>query len=86
MEASIITWKYKNTDVFIAKIHLVSLSYLFKFRRLSFSLRLIFAMTIHISIEKTLKVVGLNLRIYCFAHGQLYIGSSRVNREEMYLF
>ena len=61
---------------------MVSSSYSFEFRILQFPTKLSFAMTINKAQGQTLKVVGINLEVCCFANGQLYVGYSRVTSEE----
>ena len=39
-------------------------------------------MTINKSQGQTLKIVGLDLRMDCFAHGKLYVAFSRVTGED----
>ena len=50
--------------------------------RKQFPVKLAFAMTINKSQGQTLPFVGIYLRDYCFAYGQLYVALSRVNRRE----
>ncbi len=49
-----------------------------RMRRVQFPFRLAFAMTINKSQGQTFDMVGLLLRAPCFAHGQLYVATSRV--------
>ena len=46
-------------------------------KRRQFPLRLAFAMTINKSQGQSVKIVGLNLQIEVFSHGQLYVALSR---------
>lgn len=52
----------------------------FYLKRLQFSVRLAFAMTINKSREQSLEVFGINLELPCFAHGQIYVACSRVGK------
>ena len=49
------------------------------FRRLQFPIRLSFAITINRSQGQTLKIVGADLTIPCFSHGQFYVICSRIS-------
>ena len=49
-----------------------------KFKRLQFPLRLSFCLSVNKSQGQTFKIAGLYLEKPCFAHGQLYVGVSRV--------
>ena len=82
IEATIITGKYKNADVFIPKIPLTSTVYSFLLQRLQFPVKLSFAMTINKAQGQTMQFIGLNLSTACFTHGQLYVGCSRVTDEK----
>jgi len=50
----------------------------FSLKRVQFPVRVCFCMTINKSQGQSLKVAGLDLTTPCFAHGQLYVGCSRV--------
>ena len=50
----------------------------FQFKRLQFPIRLAFAITINKAQGQSLELCGLYLHTYCFSHGQLYVGCSRV--------
>ena len=43
-----------------------------------FPVALAFAMTINKAQGQSVKLVGLDLRVPCFSHGQLYVALSRV--------
>ena len=83
VEATIIGGVYDGEIVAIPRIPLQSVdsNMPFTFRRLQFPLRLSFAMSINKSQGQSLKVVGLQLELPCFTHGQLYVGCSRVGSE-----
>lgn len=51
--------------------------YNFILRRRQFPVALAFALTINKSQGQSVKWVGLDLRIPCFSHGQLYVALSR---------
>jgi len=78
IEAQIQTGCGKGEDTFIPRIPLITSELPFQFKRLQFPVRLSFAMSINKSQGQTMKVVGLQLQEDCFAHGQLYVGCSRV--------
>lgn len=61
IEATIITGKYKGTDVLLPRIPMITTDMPFAFKRLQFPLRLAFAMTINKSQGQSLQVCGLNL-------------------------
>ena len=82
IEATIICGKFKGSHVFIPRIPLVTSNYAIEFKRLQFPIKLIFAMTINKSQGQSLYIVGLDLRIDCFAHGQLYAECWRVTSED----
>ena len=87
IEATIMTGVAKNEDVFIPRIPLIPSDLPFQFKRLQFPLKICFAMTINKAQGQTLSVVGLHLNMPCFAHGQLYVGCSRVGRSDnLYLY
>jgi hypothetical protein len=46
--------------------------------RRQFPVALAFAMTINKAQGQSVKLVGLDLRVPCFGHGQLYVALSRV--------
>lgn len=78
IEATIINGKYKGENVLIPKIPIITTDSATEFRRLQFPVRLAFAFTINKAQGQILKVVGLNLKNPCFAHGQLYVACGRV--------
>lgn len=80
IEATIITGKYKGTDVLLTRIPMISSDMPFAFKRLQFPIRIGFAMIINKSQGQSLKVCGLNLENPCFSHGQLYVACSRVGK------
>jgi ATP-dependent DNA helicase PIF1 len=81
-----ITVKFPNgNDTFmIPRIPLVAQesSIPFHLKRLQFPVRLAFSMTINKSQGQTFERVGLHLENPVFTHGQLYVGLSRVRRQE----
>jgi hypothetical protein len=54
----------------------------FKMKRRQFPVRLAFAITINRAQGQSVKIVGLDLRIPVFAHGQLYVALSRVTKKQ----
>ena len=75
---SLITGVGAGETVFIPKVPMTSSSLLFQLRRVQFPVRLCVWMTINKSQGQSLKVADLDLSVPCFAHGQLYVGCSRV--------
>ncbi|GFT09254.1 ATP-dependent DNA helicase PIF1 [Trichonephila clavipes] len=78
IEATILTGKFKGEDVLLPRIPMIPTDMPFEFKRLQFSVRLAFAMTINKAQGQSLQVCGLNLENPCFSHGQLYVACSRV--------
>lgn len=80
----IITGKYQGDVHLIPRIWLHSIedALPFAFARLQFPVRLAYAMTINKAQGQTLTRSGLLLNQSCFAHGQLYVGCSRVTTPE----
>ena len=54
----------------------------FTLRRHQFPIALAFAMTINKSQGQTVSHVGIDLRVPCFSHGQLYVGCSRTTTRQ----
>ena len=54
----------------------------FTLRRCQFPIALAFAMTINKSQGQTVSHVGIDLRMPCFSHGQLYVGCSRTTTRQ----
>ncbi|XP_036320433.1 ATP-dependent DNA helicase pif1-like [Rhagoletis pomonella] len=79
IKATILTGAAKGDSVLIPRIPIIPNNLPFEFKRLQFPLKLAFTMTINKSQGQTLKVAGLHLGTPCFAHGQLYVGCSRVS-------
>ena len=79
IEATIAFGPFKNETILLPRIPLIpSDSDLpFQFRRLQFPCKPCFAMTINKAQGQTLKVVGVDLSVHCFSHGQLYVAASR---------
>lgn len=78
IEATIISGKFAGEICFIPKMPLKPSNLPFEFKRLQFPIKLSFAMTINKSQGQSFKSVGLELTNPVFAHGQLYVGASRV--------
>ena len=78
IQATIITGQNSGQSVLIPRIPLIPNESPISFKRLQFPLRISFAFTINKSQGQTLKTVGLYLDESVFAHGQLYVGCSRV--------
>ena len=82
IEAEILTGSGAGEPVYIPKIPTTSTNLPFQLRRVQFPLRVCFCMTINKSQGQSLKVVGLDLTTPCFAHGQFYVGCSRVGNPD----
>ena len=81
LEVSIVGGSHNGSIALIPRISLTPNSdgndFPFILRRRQFPVRLAFAMSINKSQGQSLKVVGLDLRIPVFTHGQLYVALSR---------
>ena len=84
LEAEILLGKYAGERVLTPRIPLTpsDTDMPIPFERLQFPVKLSFAMTINKSQGQSLKMVGLHLDEPVFAHGQLYVGCSRVGKPE----
>ena len=78
IEATITTGNSTGHNVFLPKIPIRPSDLPYQFKRLQFSVRLSFSMTINKAQEQSLTIAGLSLTTPCFSHGQLYVGRSRV--------
>jgi ATP-dependent DNA helicase PIF1 len=87
IEATILTGCAKGEDVFKLRIPIIPTNISFEFKRLQFSVRLAFAMSINKAQGQSLKVAGINLETSCFSHGRLYVACSRVRTgKNVYVF
>ena len=87
IEAEILTGFGKGEHVFISKIPITPSDTPVEFKRIQFPVKICFAMTINKSQGQSMRVAGLHLESPCFAHGQLYVGCSRVgSHENLYIF
>lgn len=81
LEVSIVGGSHNGSIALIPRVSLVPNSdgsnFPFVLRRRQFPVRLAFAMSINKSQGQSLKVVGLDLRVPVFTHGQLYVALSR---------
>ena len=81
LEVSIVGGSHNGSIALIPRVSLTPNSdgndFPFVLRRRQFPVRLAFAMSINKSQGQSLKVVGLDLRIPVFTHGQLYVALSR---------
>jgi ATP-dependent DNA helicase PIF1 len=66
IEATILNGKFKREDVLLPRILMIRSDLSFEFKRLQFTVRLAFAMTIN--------------KAQCFSHGQLYVDCSRIGK------
>lgn len=79
IKAVIMTRMAKGETVIIPRIPIIPTDLPFQFKRVQFSLKTAFAMTINKAQGQTLKVGGVHLEKDCFSHGQLYVACSRVS-------
>ena len=80
LEVRLIGGDHDGEIALIPRISLTPTSltdFTFKIRRRQFPVRLAFAMTINKAQGQSVKIVGLDMRIPVFAHGQLYVALSR---------
>jgi len=82
IEATIFTGCGMGETVFLSRIPLIPSDYHFQFKQLQFPVKVCFAMTINKAQGQSLKVAGVDLRNYCFPHGQLYVACSRVSSSD----
>ena len=82
IEAKIIAGDFTGEIVFIPRIPLIPTGFGFDFKRIQFPVKPCFAMSINKAQGQTFKNVGLFLETPVFAHGQLYVGCSRVGSEK----
>ena len=68
----------KGDTVFILRIPMIPQDCPYEFKRLQFPIKLCFAMTINKAQGQTLHLAGIDLRMECFSHGQLFVARSRV--------
>ncbi|GFY18432.1 ATP-dependent DNA helicase [Trichonephila clavipes] len=80
LEATILIGKFQGEVALLPRIPMIPLHSPIPFKRLQFSIRLEFAMTINKSQGQTMKICGLNLENPCFSLGQLYVACSRVGK------
>ena len=84
-EVTIIIGKFKCEDVLIPRIPLMPTD--FSFENVQFPVRLAFAMSINKSQGQYLEVCGINLKLPCFSHRQLYVACLRVGKSlELFVF
>ncbi|GBM81803.1 hypothetical protein AVEN_145969-1 [Araneus ventricosus] len=87
VEATILTGSFKGEDVLIPRIPMIPTDTPFKFKRLQFPIRLLFAITINKAQDKFLELCGLDLGADYFSHGQLYVECSRVGKpDSLYIY
>lgn len=87
IESIIVEGKYKNEQVIIPRIPMITSDMNFEFRRLQFPIKLAFVITINKAQGQSLKIAGINLEKPCFTHGQFYVAVSRVgDPRNLYLY
>ncbi|GFV67708.1 ATP-dependent DNA helicase [Trichonephila clavipes] len=78
LEATILIRKFQV--VLLPRIPMIPSDSSVPFKRVQFSIRLAFAMTIDKSQGQIMKICRSNLENPCFSHGQLYVACSRVGK------
>ncbi|XP_050064217.1 ATP-dependent DNA helicase PIF6-like [Aphis gossypii] len=78
LECIILTGCGAGEMVLVPRIPMIPTNLPFQFKRLQFSMKLSFPMTINKAQGQTLNVAGLDLTVQCFSHGQLYVALSLV--------
>jgi ATP-dependent DNA helicase PIF1 len=78
IEATILTGPAAGETACIPRIPMIPSDLPFQFKRLQFPIKTCFAMAINKAQGQSFNVVGVDLRNNCFAHGQLYVGLSRI--------
>lgn len=78
LRCRILTGDKCGEEVFLPRITLNEDKFIVPFRRHQFPIRIAYGMTLNRCQGQTLDVVGLDLRHQAFAHGQTYVGISRV--------
>jgi ATP-dependent DNA helicase PIF1 len=87
LECIILTGCGNGKTVLIPRIPIIPSDLPFKFKRIQLPIKLAFAMTINKAQGQTLNVVGIDLSVQCFFHGQLYVALSRVTSKfNLYIF
>jgi ATP-dependent DNA helicase PIF1 len=71
VEATIVTGSVKGEDVLNPRIPMIPTDMPFQFK-----IRLAFAITINKAQGQSFELCGLDLRMDCFSHGQLYVACS----------
>ena len=82
IDAKILAGNFKGEELFIPRIPLIPTGFGFDFERIQFPVKPCFAMSINKAHGQTFLQVGLYLETEPFAHGQLYVGCSRVGSEK----
>ncbi|GFV54584.1 ATP-dependent DNA helicase [Trichonephila clavipes] len=82
IQATVLTGCAKGKNVFIPRIPVIPSDNTIQFKRIQFSLKLCFVMTINKSHGQSFGIAGIELQTPCFSHGQLYVACSRVGKEE----
>jgi ATP-dependent DNA helicase PIF1 len=77
IEAIILNGKLRGENILSPRIPIIPTYVPIQFKRLKFSIRLAFAMTINKSQGQTISVCGLDLNTSCFSYEQLYVACSR---------
>jgi ATP-dependent DNA helicase PIF1 len=70
IEAIILNGKFRSENILLPRIPIIPTDAPIQFKRLQFSIRLAFAMTINKSEGQTMSVCGLDLSTSCFSYGQ----------------
>ena len=81
IEATILTGPAAEEIALIPRILMIPTDLPSQFKRLQFSIKVSFAITIKAQ-GQTFQYVGIDLRVDCFSHEQLYVGLSRTGNSE----
>ena len=82
LTGKILVGAYAGQEVYIPRIAFIPKDCAIEFKRIQFPVKVSFSMSINKSQGQTLKKVGLWLEEPCFAHGQFYVGCSRVGSDK----
>jgi ATP-dependent DNA helicase PIF1 len=78
MESIILNGKSRGENILLPRIPIIPTDVAIQYKRIKFSIRLAFAMTINKSHVQTMSVCGLDMIKSCFSHGQLYVACSQI--------
>ena len=82
IEATILTGPAAGEIALIPRILMIPTDLPSQFKRFQFPIKVSFVNTINKAQGQTFQYVGIDLRVDCFSHGQLYVGLSRTGNSE----